>query len=995
MSASTPNIPGYELIRELGSGGMAVVWLAIQRSLDRKIAIKVMKRNIDDLEKFERRFLVEGRTMAKLPHRNIVAVYDIVKSDENTYIAMEYLQGDTLSQKMKEGLSLAEGISVVVQIAQALQFAHEHGVVHRDLKPANIMFRDDATPVLTDFGIARQQDSGATRLTQTGMLVGTPTYMSPEQINALEVDGRSDLYSLGILFYELLTGAPPFQADTPIAVLMAHLTSPPPTLPPQFADFQPVLDGMLAKSRDDRFPDLRVFTRALKGAVQQNHNLWARLQSDPNQSSSEQLRALGFSISGPSSQSIAQPDSGQIRLPPSSRGLPRTPTPGPASLQFPDQFTQPSVAPRRPPWALIGGAAAAAVLVVVLLIAFWPRTTTIDPGLKALVDTTLIGVREQIAKKDLAKARELLIPAMQQAGSYEGTLKVVDEMAEALKAQTEAALAARDYDAATVGLEQVRALKPEDPALTAIETRIKAGRARAAQGAEIAALLARADEAIKARRDLGASGAYAILAKARQLAPDDANVKQRVDALVARVLDPARAALGRNELDVALKSVRTTEGELANEPAWKTLEAEVERATNTQALRLRVATVLQQLDQQLQRGRLLEPAGDNARESLAAAQKLDAASPEVAKRQTALAQALTASAKQSLDRGETEKALTDANAALAVQPAFAEAATLKRTAEGRLDASRAKVLETLDAARQALAEQRFLPPAQPNARALVEQVLGLDPQNAEAQSLLAELPRRIVAASRARAQSGDIEGALALANEARKVYLGDTELAALADSLAKQLVEAQAQRKRAEQLERIAQLTDARPLKPANVGNAAKGIAALLAADARDVDAATARQKLFASLTEALTAAQSPADTENIEAALQQAQQSFPNDPASTQLAAALTSTRARLVAEEQARLAALSGDLVLNAYPWATVVSVVDAQGKAQKLPADATTPLTLSVPQGVYKVTFRHPQAGGASETARVQAKKSVLATTSFAGRVTAKGYLQRAGW
>jgi serine/threonine-protein kinase PpkA len=119
---------------------------------------------------------------------------------------MEYLEGGTLHEKMRDGLSLAEAVVIVVQIAGALQFAHDHGIVHRDLKPANIMFRDELTPVLTDFGIARQQDASATRLTQTGMLVGTPTYMSPEQINALEVDGRSDLYSLGVMFYELLTG---------------------------------------------------------------------------------------------------------------------------------------------------------------------------------------------------------------------------------------------------------------------------------------------------------------------------------------------------------------------------------------------------------------------------------------------------------------------------------------------------------------------------------------------------------------------------------------------------------------------------------------------------------------------------------------------------------------------------------------------------------------------------------------------------------------------
>src|SRR5690349_5827366 len=238
MANASLLIPGYEILRSLGAGGMSTVYLALQRSLDRKVAIKVMRRSGDsasaDVVQAEKRFLLEGRMMAKLPHRNIVAVYDIVSKEDMSYISMEYLDGGTLADRMKTGLSLAEAVSVVVQIGSALDFAHSHSVVHRDLKPANIMFRDAATPVLTDFGIARYQDGSATRLTQTGMLVGTPTYMSPEQINGQPVDGRADLYSLGILFYEMLAGVPPFRGDTPIAVLMAHLTQQPPPLPDEF-----------------------------------------------------------------------------------------------------------------------------------------------------------------------------------------------------------------------------------------------------------------------------------------------------------------------------------------------------------------------------------------------------------------------------------------------------------------------------------------------------------------------------------------------------------------------------------------------------------------------------------------------------------------------------------------------------------------------------------------------------------------------------------------
>lgn len=312
------DIPGYDIQRRLGEGGMATVLLAIQRSLNRRVAIKLLSRGRGD-ESSEKRFLLEGRTLARLPHPNIVSVYDVVHTDEMDYIVMECLEGGVLSQRMRTGwLTLSDYIGFIVQIAGALQFAHENNVVHRDLKPDNILFRDARTPVLTDFGIARlHADTGEKRITEVGMVIGTPTYMSPEQATGQDVDGRSDQYSLGVLFFEMLAQKPPFTGDSPMAIAYAHVHTPPPSLPTQYGFAEPLIHKMLAKKPADRYPDLKTFVRELKGALVGSPVLQKRLQIEPGDNISEQLRAIGFSESqlhakSPMPMSIGAPSGGMV-----------------------------------------------------------------------------------------------------------------------------------------------------------------------------------------------------------------------------------------------------------------------------------------------------------------------------------------------------------------------------------------------------------------------------------------------------------------------------------------------------------------------------------------------------------------------------------------------------------------------------------------------------------------------------------------------------------
>ena len=246
----------YRIVRKLGAGGMADVYLAEDQELGRRVAIKILNDRHANDEQFVERFRREAKNAAALSHPNIVSIYDRGEAEGTYYIAMEYLEGRSLKE-----LILSHGdapISVVVeyarQILSALRFAHRHGIVHRDIKPHNVLVDSEGRVKVTDFGIAR---AGTSQMTEAGSIVGTAQYLSPEQARGGDVDQRSDLYSLGVLMYEMLTGEVPFSGDTPVEIAMKHLSqtpAPPSTLRPDVPhDLDMVVMRTLAKDPDDRY----------------------------------------------------------------------------------------------------------------------------------------------------------------------------------------------------------------------------------------------------------------------------------------------------------------------------------------------------------------------------------------------------------------------------------------------------------------------------------------------------------------------------------------------------------------------------------------------------------------------------------------------------------------------------------------------------------------------------------------------------------------------
>lgn len=262
----------YNILEQLGEGGMAIVYKAYDTRLERDVAIKVIRTELFGqaiIERILKRFEREAKALAKLSHPNIVSVIDYGEHEGAPYLILVYLPGGTLKQLMGKPMRWQDAAHLLSPVADALQYAHEHNVVHRDVKPSNILLTEKGQPMLTDFGIAKILDleDGHT-LTGTGVGIGTAEYMAPEQAMGKDADARADIYSLGIVFYELITGRRPYVADTPMAVILKQVTDPLPSpklyVPDLPQAVEKVITSALAKNPDDRYQDAETFSKALE-----------------------------------------------------------------------------------------------------------------------------------------------------------------------------------------------------------------------------------------------------------------------------------------------------------------------------------------------------------------------------------------------------------------------------------------------------------------------------------------------------------------------------------------------------------------------------------------------------------------------------------------------------------------------------------------------------------------------------------------------------------
>lgn len=335
----------YEILELIGKGGMATVYRAHQPSMDRDVAIKIINAELAAEPEFAERFEREARIIARLQHPHILPVFDFGREGDVTFLVMRLMEGGNLARELRDGaLPVKRAVELTRQIASALDYAHLRGIVHRDLKPTNVLLDNLGNAYLTDFGIAKMLGGGPTTgLTATGAVMGTPTYMAPEQWRAEPIDGRTDIYALGVILYQMLVGQVPFSAETPHGLMYQHLDMEPPrphTLKPDLPlSIEPVIAKALAKRPEDRFASASELAIALEQAIQQP----ARL---PEQTLFEQARS-GLTAAELDALEDRRVEEEMIRhgagaeAPDEAPTMPEERVPAPATIAAPPRYVPP------------------------------------------------------------------------------------------------------------------------------------------------------------------------------------------------------------------------------------------------------------------------------------------------------------------------------------------------------------------------------------------------------------------------------------------------------------------------------------------------------------------------------------------------------------------------------------------------------------------------------------------------------------------------------
>lgn len=743
-------IPGYQLLRPLGSGGMATVYLARDIAADREVALKVISPALLADSGFAARFLREARIAARLSHRHIVAIHNVGHSGDSHYLAMEYLAGGAVLDQRHTPRTLNFALRVVREIAGALGYVHGQGFVHRDVKTDNLLLREDGSAVLTDFGIVRA-NSAAARITLAGTVIGTPQYMSPEQARGGDVDGRADLYALGIILHELLTGRVPYDADDSVSLGLLHIDDPLPQLPGDMAVAQPLLDRLLAKQPAQRFQTGEEVAEAIV----------------------ELERSLSSSAVERAAEAVASTDvTTEPWLDIESRQQPEL-----GRLDGLDDALAQRAPPRPRPRKRSKVSAVVPALIVVVLLAAVGAAWFNQDGLRALLPETQLNRLLEQGNRALVEGRidgsdDAALESFRRARELEKDNEVarsgLAKVAELLQQRGRDALARKDLVAARNDVATARDVRGGGADIDALTKDI----ASAASGRDDEAqLLEAAEKALTAKRIIGVEGAIASYRKLESREYGVAIGRAGLLKAGKQLEIAADAALAKGDLTTASARIDDLAGNLPEYPGLADLRGRL--AAARQKVRDDNTQLLADAQQRLRDGDVSESDG-SAQSLYRRVLKNDPANREAKDGLRRVAQALLMSADAAIEDRDIEVASRLLSQAAALAPGSDEL----RHAQARLrDLGESRDIEDersqLDAAdieqvRQLLVQGTaaarrgaLMDPPQSSAYDYYRAALAIDPDNVSAMDGLRELPELARRRFRDHLLDGELSAALA------------------------------------------------------------------------------------------------------------------------------------------------------------------------------------------------------------------------------------------
>jgi len=997
-------IPGYELIAEIGSGGMAKVYLGMQVLLERKVAIKILHQRLtSESEEFKKRFFTEGKVLAKLQHENIVSIIDIGETDGMLYMVMEYVETGTLTDWLKKNeLTVDQAIQICSKVGLALHSVHLKHIVHRDLKPSNILLRSINQPLLTDFGIARETDQEQ-GLTQTGHILGTLQYMSPEQIRGMHVDHRSDIYALGLMFYRLLVGHLPFQANSQYDLSRMQCEEIPPPLPQHLADIQPIMDAMLAKDPADRFQSCLEFCKAVQNLSVVDREYASELEGatrvfDPRELSSGSFRT------GRDSGQFSDRHSGQFSGRHSGQFTGRS-----EAMSGPYESTRmmtgqtgtgrSSVLKK----ALVFGIPALMIVVAMTLyFTLWyvPSTGLSDADQRRVenylrrVDADLLKLQIDSPPEDNAVYE--LRKALALAPTYEPALDRARQIAEFYETDARDLIDEKKLEEALDTIKKGLEVDPQYENLVQLEDDISTMLAAQKRQAEIT-------EALRVASDYQEKGmlvepadtnAYTAYKKVLDLDPQNRLANQGLEAILSSLLDKAEQTLAAGDIEQAGNETQNIDTLFPNNRRVAQIKMKIAAAERNVREQAEVEAYLSVAQVQFNEGKLIEPESDNALESYTQALNRQPDNPTALQGLSQIAAQFTARANEAFDKGEYSEALALANNGLLAAPDNAELLSLQTRSTGQLSARDQEIQSLLQEAQRLVLSGSFLPPGD-NALDTFNKVEELDPGNQQAARGLAKLPDQVFDEASQLEKLDDFQGAKALLAKAREAFGEQDRFAELTTQLDEEIAEQAKLDQLQQMLDNSKNLIASQPMTLDTIDQAANALKEINTEFPGNLAAAGQQDDLVQAVISRANQVSAGGNEESGFVLLDRALGYYANNQQLLDSKRALEKARQDRLAEEARRIAAMQGKLAINAVPWGEVTEVRNADGKVQDLPSNRTTPMLLTLMAGNYTVSVRDSNGGAPKDlSVKVAAQETVVASAKF-DSLTADDYFERSNW